>query len=208
MYKLLYLDEESAERHKFQRVFQDDFEIDASEPYSSVDECVDHAITENYDAVVTDFRLNEHSAVNFRGTDVVSRLLEVRIGFPVIILTGYPNGDGDDVAIDHVTDANIVYDKLCLDDTKQKSLLKDVISTNIKIYKDRINKASQRLSELVGMERLSPKDESELLELDSFLERSMDAESAIPNSIKAQFIEHKFDEIISLGREILEANGK
>lgn len=207
MYKLIYVDEQPEERRAFSRAYDDDFELTTHHPQQDIEECLDYIINEHFDGVVTDFKLNEHANINYTGTDLVDRLLEAREGFPVFVLTGYPNGDGDP-AIDHVSDVNIIYNKNELTIEKPRTLLKDKIFTNIKNYQARIAESSQRLNVLVEKEILSPKEESELLKLDGFIERAIDKESTLPDSIKKEFIHKKFDDLISLGNEILESHKK
>lgn len=205
MYNLIYVDEEKSARNEFMRELHTDFDITPVEPIHDIDEFIDFILKSNCDGVVTDFRLNEHSTVGYTGTELVDRLLEVREDFPVFVLTGFPNGDGD-VAIAHVPDANIVYDKNDLKEERKKSLFRDKININIRLHKERISKAERRIEELIAKGELTAKEESELVYLDSFLEKSIDKQSSIPESVKQQFLEHKFDELISLGKKILEKN--
>ena len=196
MARLIYVDEQESERNNFAREMHQDFDVVLITPESDIDECVDTILSSGGDVIVTDFRLNEHQAIGYLGTDLIDKILSRKEGFPVFVFTGFPNGDGD-VAIDHVEDANMVYDKSDLTDEKKKRLFKDKVSTNAERYKRRIQAAEDRLAELVKKENLSPKEESELVSIDSFLERALDKESSIPNSIKEQFLENKFDLVIS-----------
>lgn len=207
MYKLIYVDEQPEERRAFSRAYDEDFELTTHHPQDNIDDCLDYIINEHFDGVVTDFKLNEHDNIHYTGTELIDKLLEIREGFPVFILTGYPNGDGDP-AIDHVTDVNIIYNKDELTTEKPKTLLKDKILKNIKNYKLRITESSERLNELIEKNGLTLKEESELLKLDGFIERALDKETALPDSIKREFINRRFDDLISLGNEILKSHKK
>ncbi len=202
MYKVIYVDEDQSDRHAFQRAYSEDFDVVVLNPCQDIDDSIKFILDEHCDGVVTDFKLNELANIHYTGTELVDKLLAIRDGFPIVILTGFPNGEGDP-AINHVVDANIVYDKLDLKDVAKKELLKDKIYTNIKNYKSRIIKAADKIQELIKKDHMTPKEEAELLDLDSFLEKSIDKDSSIPDTIKTEFIQNKFDEIISLGKKII-----
>ena len=73
-------------------------------------------MNENYDAIITDHKLNEeNSNIQFDGIDLVEAILKRRIDFPCFILTSF-----DDEAVRDGEDVNIVYIKGLMESDEEK----------------------------------------------------------------------------------------
>ncbi len=205
MYKLLYVDEQENDRREFQRAFHESFVVEPLEPEGEIDKFVGTVLENKFDGLVSDYKLQEHSNVNWNGAALIERVRNIKEGFPCFILTSYPDGDGD-VAIESVDDANIVYDKKLYHDRERLDFLKNAIDKNIRNYQLRIKDAEERIHNLIQKDQLSLHEQEELFELDNMLERAINKESSIPAILKQQLISGKIDDLLKLTAEVIDQN--
>jgi DNA-binding NarL/FixJ family response regulator len=190
-YKILFVDEVEADIRRFQRyVHKKDidkkFNLIVEIPESTLEIFMDKISNENFDAIITDHKLHEENAnISFDGIDLVREILKDKIDFPCFVLTSF-----DDEAVINGDDVNIVYIKGLMDkdgENKAHATFLDKIENQIKHYRKRIEDSENKLLELIeksNQEDLNARDESKLLELDTFIEQATNQKSALPKHLK------------------------
>jgi hypothetical protein len=186
-HKIIYVDEEKTEIRNFQRKFSSDFEVMGCLPAKQLSELIETILDSEVTALVTDFNLSEYRVdvkypVPYDGVNVVEALLEIREGFPCFILTSF---DGD--AIKESEDVNLIYPKDALNHQVGKTTLQEKVHVQIEHYRARLKNASLEFDALMAKAstaKLTEREECRLQELDSFLEKSLNAKSSIPSSAK------------------------
>ncbi len=190
-YKILFVDEVKADIHRFQRyVHRKDidkkFNLIVEIPENTLENFMEKISNENFDAIITDHKLHEENAnISFDGIDLVREILKNKIDFPCFVLTSF-----DDEAVINGDDVNIVYIKGLMDkdgENKAHATFLDKIENQIKHYKKRIEDSEKELLELMNKSNnqvLNAKEESRLLELDTFIEKSTNQKSSLPQHLK------------------------
>ncbi len=214
MYKILFIDEEKDTLEDFEEFvekFSSRVELIplTALPLATKEEMVEHIIKLAPDALVTDFRLNEMKNdvsynIPYNGVDLVEEFQSIRNHFPCFVLTAL-----DDEAVNESDDVNIVYVKNILynkEEGNAKAKFLDRVLGQIEHYKSRIEKAKSELSELVNLRNTGKADiniENRIIELDDFLEKSIDAKNSIPKEFKTLSNSNRLDSILNKVDEIL-----
>jgi hypothetical protein len=214
MYKILFIDEEKDTLEDFEEFvenFPSKVELKplTSFPLPSKDEMIEHIIKLAPDALVVDFRLNEMKNdikynVPYNGVNLVEEYQSIRNNFPCFVLTAL-----DDEAVNQSEDVNIVYIKNILynkEEGNAKAKFLDRVLGQIEHYKSRIENAKIELAELVSLRKVGKADiniESKIIELDDFLEKSIDAKNSIPSEFKTLSNSNRLDSIIYKVDELL-----
>lgn len=188
-YYLLFIDEEEESLENFQYyIYEKDnskeVDLEAMIPYDQLDDLLEYINENNFDAIITDHKLNEKkSSIEYDGIDLVKAILQKKEGFPCFILTGW-----DKDAVENGDDANIVYLKNFEDpDGDTHATFLDKIKNQIIHYRTKIKNAESELLQLIEKskrEELNAKEESRLVYLDNFISSSLDKESQIPEQLK------------------------
>lgn len=215
MYKILFIDEEAESIEAFLDYVEntnasDKIEVLIEYPQETKEEMIDLIIKINPDAVITDFMLNEYKEtikynVPYNGVELVDSFVELREGFPCFVLTSF-----DDNAIRQSEDVNIVYVKNILhnkeiDKNSKASFLERVIH-QINHYKSRISETEAKLLELIKLRssgEATIEQEQEIIDLDHFLEMSIDKKSSVPLEYKSLSNTQKLEEILSKVDDLL-----
>lgn len=187
MYKIIFIDEVEADIHRFQRYVHDkdtdnEFKVIGKVPENDIDEFIEYILTENFDAIVSDYQLSEYkSSITYTGVELVEKILQKKESFPCFVMTSH-----DDQAVASSSDVNIVYIKgLVNSEDAVKITFLERIKNQIIHYQKRIQVAQDELNKLVkNSEILNAKEEARLLELDNFLENALDQEFKIPPQLK------------------------
>lgn len=188
-YKILFVDEEEEALENFQYYIYErnsDKAIDliAMIPHDKLNELLEYIEVEKFDAIVTDHKLNEKkSSIEYDGINLVRAIQTKKENFPCFILTGW-----DKEAVENGDDANIVYLKSFEDpkgDTHATFL--DKIKNQILKYRKKIKDAEDELLTLVEKSNNNPlnaKEESRVVELDTFIENATSKQSSLPEKLK------------------------
>ncbi|WP_405199351.1 hypothetical protein [Christiangramia sp. LLG6405-1] len=217
MYKLLFIDEEKDTLDDFED-FVEDFtgktELTAVSrlPLSNKGEMIDEIIKIAPDALITDFRLNEMKSdinynVPYNGVDLVEEFQSIRNYFPCFVLTAL-----DDEAVSQSDDVNIVYVKNLIynqeeAEGKAKAKFLDRVVSQIEHYRARIENAQTELTRLIEIRKLGKADievENQIIMLDDFLEKSIDARNSIPSEFKSLSNSNRLDNILNRVNKILQ----
>jgi len=214
MYKILFIDEEKDTLEDFEEFVESFPSKVVLKPYISLplatkEEMIEYIIKLSPDALVTDFRLNEMKNdikynIPYNGVDLVEEFQSIRNHFPCFVLTAL-----DDEAVNQSDDVNIVYIKNILynkEEGNAKAKFLDRVIGQIEHYKSRIENARKVLDELVNIRKSGNADigiENRIIELDDFLEKSIDAKSSIPPEFKTLSNSDRLDNILNKVDELL-----
>lgn len=214
MYKILFIDEEKDTLDDFEEFvdksdLKGKFEVITTLPAGELDEMIENIIKIAPDVIISDYRLNElktdiNYTVKYTGVDLVEEFQSTRNNFPCFVLTAV-----DDEAVNNSDDVNIVYVKSILHkeevENSKSPFLARVIS-QIEHYKNRIEKHKQELAELIEVRKNGDADidiERRIIELDDFLEKSIDGKSVLPSEFKTLTNSNKLDNILNKVDELL-----
>jgi hypothetical protein len=226
MYKLLFIDEQRETLEDFEEYVEksqlkDKFNVITIFPSEDMEEMIHKIFKIAPDALITDFRLNEMKEditynVPFNGVDIVQEFQSYRYSFPCFVLTAV-----DDEAVGSSEDVNIVYVKNILykdeteKDLKAKASFLDRIFMQIEHYKNRLAKAEKDLADLLIIRENEDTNnieiENKIIELDDFLEKSIDRRSSIPEEFKKLSNITKLDSLLDKVDQLVkkvEENGK
>lgn len=215
MYRLLYIDEDQEQIENFLNYIDDTnsnniFEVITQLPLGDKEEMIDKIIKINPDVIVCDFLLNENIGalgynIPYNGVELVEDFLSIRNKFPCFVLTAK-----DQDAVSDSEDVNLVYTKSLMtteiEDTKAKVKFTDRLVKQIEHYKSRIESAQSELAELIEVRKKGNADfniERRIIELDDFLERSIDAQNIIPSEFKSFSNSEKLDSMLGKVDELL-----
>lgn len=188
-YRILYVDEDESDIRRFQRyVYHKDeakeFNLEVIIPATDLNEFLEYIQEENFDAIITDHKLQEQNAnISFDGVELVRELLNLRIDFPCFVLTSF-----DDEAIVNGDDVNIVYVKGLMDEdgeNKVHATFLDKIKNQIIHHRKKIANSRAELIALLDNEFKDAKDESRIIELDTYIEKTTNVPSSLPPLLKS-----------------------
>lgn len=214
MYKILFIDEEKDAIDDFRDYVEEtpaskNVDVLSEYPLGDLDEMISLIIKINPDAIITDFMLNEHKinikyGVPYNGIELVKTFTSIRDGFPCFVMTSF-----DDDAVKQSDDVNIVYIKDILHSekkTKVKANFLEKVVSQITHYRSKIENAEFELKKLIVRRdagKASLADEEKIIELDTFLERSIDKTNIIPKNYKHSSNTQKLEEILNKVDDLL-----
>lgn len=208
MYKILFIDEEKDTLQDFEDFVEKSplkakLESIVMFPLSNLDEMIESIIKVAPDAIIADYRLNELKTdikynVPYNGVDLVEEFQSIRNYFPCFVLTAL-----DDEAVNSSNDVNIVYVKNILynkEEGNAKAKFLDRVISQIEHYNNKIENYKKELASLIEIRKKGEADitvENRIIELDDFLERSIDGKSVIPPEFKTLTNSNKLDNILN-----------
>ena len=222
-YKILFIDEEKSQHDDFEDYMDqvdDKVTVKCLFPLEKIEQMLELIEEEHPDAIVSDYQLNEIKTdikynVSYDGSELVNAYRIMRPNFPCFVLTSF-----DVQAVDKTNDVNLVYVKNILhggennekftEDSKIKVKLCDKIFIQIGKYKRSIDDAQAELTQLLDKKNnkgLSLHEEDRLVHLDSFLEKSLDSYTSLPDDIKKSENMNKLSTMIDKVDEMLQKLG-
>lgn len=191
-YKVLFIDEENSQHELFQDYMDtvaDQIEVVCIYPEPDMDDMLKKIEELHPDAIVTDYLLNDikediNYNVAYNGVDLVHEFRSIRRNFPCFIITSFDND-----AVAETEDVNLVYIKLLLNNGEEgvKAHFYDRIKEQISKYKASIASAQLELAQLIDKRAngtLEPSEEARVIELDEYLEKTLDNHEALPADMK------------------------
>jgi ActR/RegA family two-component response regulator len=183
MYKIIYIDDEPTDIHRFERDMDGIFDVHAIQIVSEtiLEDLIDGLVANTFDYLIVDFHLNDRTNCGYNGDAILKGFLEKLPHFPAMLLTNF-----DESAIKTAKDLDVdkIHSKFSNED--ETRLFVTRVETKIEQYQNQKQVASTRLIELkqkAVSEVLTVNEEEEALELDTFLEETLDAKS--PDLAKA-----------------------
>ena len=181
--RIAYVDEQADERVNFEtdaHLSELFGEVISVQPTEDLSDLIDGLIDLKIDALVTDFRLTQAGPLGYSGEDIVNAFQKVREGFPCFIRTSF-----EDDALSSAADVNKVYSKEHQAADEHGSLFVRIVK-QVERYRATLDRAQEELAELLRIpaaERTAS-DVDRLVELDSFIENALGADTGIPKSVK------------------------
>jgi hypothetical protein len=214
MYKILFIDEEKDTLEDFEEFvekFQSKVKLQpmTTFPLADLEEMIESIIKISPDALIADYRLNELKTdikynVPYNGVDLVEEFQSIRNLFPCFVLTAL-----DDEAVNNSNDVNIVYVKNILynkEEGNAKAKFLDRVISQIEHYRARIESAEQELAKLTELRRKGEanyEDEQHIIELDNFLEKTIDKRGSVPDDFKESSNTEKLGQLLNKVDELL-----
>ncbi len=207
-HKVAYIDEQSSEIRNFQRYVYSTLDVLDFIPKPDLDEFIEELLNSGAEAIIADHRLNEYrdeveGPIDYTGTQLLERIWQIRKGFPGIVLTTH-----DDDAVQEIENVNYVYPKHILDKPVGQVTLAEKIRIQIEHYQATLAKTNARFHELLEKSdtgELTETEEIELLNLDSFLESTINDHNALPPEKKNKLAVGKLDELLNSTNQLLKA---
>lgn len=191
-YRVLFIDEEKDQQNDFMEYMEaaPDVEVICVYPEPDLERMIQKIDEIAPDAIVSDFLLNDIKldisyTVKYTGSELVNEYQKQRPAFPCFVLTSY-----DDRAVTKSNDVNVVYVKDLLHnngEAEAKAKFYEKIKEQINKYRKAIQNAQSELNELLEKKKnagLTLRENERLVELDDFLEKSLDSYSALPKDLK------------------------
>ena len=198
-YKILFIDEEQETLDDFLDYIEASTQkgnITALTqlPLGDLNEMIDCIIKINPDAIITDFKLNDSREsikynVPYNGTELVQAFQNMR--------------ESEDVNIVYIK--NILYKDE--KESKARAQFLDRVLYQINHYKSKIRNAEDELQKLIKLRQSGHadiNDEKRLIELDHFLENSIDKRCSIPEEFKTLSNSDKLSDLISAVDKLLD----
>lgn len=211
-YKVLFIDEEKGQHDLFQDYMDtvaDQICVECVYPEPDLDDMIAKIEEFHPDAIVTDYLLNDIKEdvkynIPYTGVELVQKYRSIRTDFPCFIITSF-----DNEAVSETDDVNLVYVKVLLTNGEEgfKAHFYDKIKEQISKYKSTIASAKAELANLIekkSKEGLQPYEETRVIELDDYLEKTLDNHEALPAAMKeASFLKNmatmidKIDDVLA-----------
>lgn len=197
-----YIDEDGGQRNSFYHYLKDEFEIILPEitEDTSVENLVDEILKLNLDVLVLDYMLSENGLVDFNAESLVERIFEFNRYYPLIILTSYETD-----ALDQIANAHLVNGKDILE--SKLAIFKHKLIKIAQEYKGEIKTAEQELEQLEEKrnsgEGLSSSEEDRYVELNSFLDATIDNKGKVSRTFYSEDTNKKLDNLINLTEQML-----
>lgn len=200
-YKIGYVDENDDDITFFLQHFSDYFEIKILklDSTSTIKEVISWVLDSQLDLIIVDFDLKEKLEVEFFGNDILEKLNEHYLNFPMFMLTSHEKKaiNESDASID-----DVIYSKLDVYNNIDIFVMRFV--NKIVKYKSEIDKAKKRHEELSRKSKLTFEEEEEILNLDDFIEQVYDRKGSTPKVMKNTQSLEKLNELVDKADIILQ----
>lgn len=202
MLKIGYVDEDEGQRNSFYHFLKDDFEvvlIDITED-TNVENLVDEIIKSGLDVLVLDYMLSENGLVEFNAESLVDTIYEINKHYPLVILTSHETD-----ALDQIANAHLINGK---DDMLGQKLpiFKQKLTKIAIEYKNEIKNSEAELKDLENKrlsKGLSAAEEDRYVELNSFLDMTVDSKGRVSRTFYSEETNKKLDNLIDLAEKML-----
>ena len=147
----------------------------------TIDAMIDKIISNTFDALIIDFKLSSKKNISYTGVSLAQAIDKKLREYPIFILTSYQ----DDLYSKESFDVYQVFDfERYIKDLDERIEINSKIVEQIRKYRSTLNKWKNELAELIPLAGTNAIVDDRILELDSFIENSIDGTSALPLQIK------------------------
>ena len=156
----------------------------------------------HFDCLVVDYFLKQGARVNFQGDDLVAAYQAKYPKFPIMMLS-----NKDDGAIEDAENIDVMLIRSKQSYTKTPDVFIALLQKIIENYKGSLASASKELEELKQKDSggaLDALEEERLVELDAFLDESLDSSNKIPNTVRVSSNAKRLDTLIERADQIIE----
>lgn len=168
---------------------------------TDIEDMIEKIREEKLDCVLIDYKLSSYEVVNFTGVEFAKELEKILYDFPIFILTAYE----DDLFNKEIYNAYQVFNYSEYLDNERKNL-----ELNFKIIEQVLKKERElkewekEIIELLPQAGSSALIDDRILELDTKLEKSLNAKYAFPVKTKKDLSNNKIEELLKKIDKILE----
>jgi len=186
---------EKQEKYSMYKFFPIELEIK-----DELDEMIQQVLEEKLDCVLVDYKLSSYKNVGYSGVEFAKSLGEVLFDFPIFILTSYE----DDLFLNEIFNAYQVFDfgRYLNEESERIELNYKIIEQILKTTKQK-QKWEEEIKKLLPLAGQSQEIDSQLLDLDAKLEKSINGKNAIPDKIKKDLDSNKLTELLNKIDDIL-----
>lgn len=170
-----------------------------------INEMLEQIVDCNVRALIVDYKLSSYATtVDYTGVKFAQRTNNKFYDFPIFILTSFEA----ELFKHEIFNAYQVFDS-----NRYLNEEKERIELNVKIieqclkYEKQIIEWEDELKQLLEHQGESDEVDSRIVELDSFLEKSIDGESALPLKTKNHLMNNNFEKLMDMMNAILEKEG-
>ena len=147
--------------------------------------------------------IEKRLAISYTGVSLAKGIHVRLMGFPIFVLTTYR----DDLFDHELFDAYLVFDfARYIGEDKERVEINSKLIEQIKKYRTEIENWKNELESLLPHAGESATIDERILELDSWLERSIDGRTAISLPVKRDFTAEKINELISKIDSLIEGD--
>lgn len=191
--------EEIVEQYSYFELNPIELEIKAD-----MEEILEQIIEEKINVLVVDYKLVSYETiVDYTGVNFANRINNKFFEFPVFILTSFET----ELYKKETFNAYQVFDfERYLNETKERIELNRKIIEQYLKYSRNLENGKRELNELLLREGESKQIDDRILELDDFLEKSIDGDNVIPLEMKKRLSDDKFDTVIELLKKYTEGD--
>lgn len=202
MFRIGYIDEDEGWQNSFYQKLKEDFDVKLFEitKETSKESLVEEIFESALDVLVLDFRLDENDLLDFNADEIIEKIQQINLHYPLIVLTSY-----EEDALDNVENANLVNDKEMLQ--SKNNILKRKLSSIASGYKEKIESAKknlQRLEKRRAAAGLNSSEEDQYVELNTFLDQTICAENRLSRTFYSEETNKKLDDLINLAERVLD----
>lgn len=174
-------------------------ELELSE---SLEEVINQVVDNQIDVLLIDYQLTSYaSSVDYTGVGVAQKADNKYLDFPVFLLTSFET----ELYKHEIFDATKVFDfERYMNDEKEQIELNRKIYEQYLMRKKNLSEKQRELYELLPREGESQEINDRILELDSFVEKSLDGENALTDEMKKRLLFKESDEIIDLLKKLVQ----
>lgn len=193
---------ESLDDQKFNQLFSG-CEIIVVSLKTDLSEMTEAILEAMPDCILVDYRLDSQFGIGYNGVDLAESVEAHLFKIPLFILTSYE----DDLFRNSSFSAYQVYDiPLAFEKTSEahssggqngfdNEIARKIVQESIN-YQYRLRAVRTELERLLALNDRTAEDDSRILELDSFLEHSLDLTYAMPAKAKKDLSSNEFAELI------------
>ena len=165
-----------------------------------MEDIISQIMDEKLDCVLVDYKLSSKRNVSYNGVELASQILEALYDFPIFILTSYE----DELFNQEIFDAYQIFDiERYLNDKDETQELNYKIVEQILKHRKQIEIWEKRLKELLPKAGESEKIDSEIIELDSKIEKTIDGKSSLSRKKKEELTSKKIIELLEKINELI-----
>ncbi len=175
------------------------------EPYEikvqqDIQNMIDEVIEQELDCVLVDYNLSSYEVADFTGVDFAKHLEDALYDFPVFILTSYE----DDLFANEIYNAYQVFNfERYLSESSERIELNFKIIEQIQKSIKQKEQWEQEIYKLLPLAGISEEIDSRLIELDTKLEKSINARYSLPEKVKKDLGANKLNELLEKIDKIL-----
>src|SRR5579862_1071795 len=212
-YKIGYVDENEGRKSTFYHAFKNDFDLEMFELGSdtTAEGLVEQIFAKRLDLLVIDFLLDETGDLDFNADEIVERIQEKNLYYPILILTS-----NETDALDHIENVNLINGKDMLsgelgDKGGKVPILIHKFTKIIEGYRTKLQDSEKALEDLEHIrkeKRLSPKEEDRYVELNKYMDNVAAPKGRISRTFYAEDTNERLDQLIKKTQEMIELMGK